>query len=641
MLAAVLFRPRVIPFSIALVTFVVFSPALWNGFVEWDDTVNLLNNPDYRGLGWTQLQWMFTAVLMGVWAPLTWMTFGLDYLVWGMNPFGYHLTSLLLHAANAGVFYLVALRLLRLATTGVGATALRLGAAMAALFFSLHPLRAESVAWATERRDVLSGLFFLLAILTYLKVCAAEGSSRRRWLAGSVGCYVLALASKPIVMTLPFVLILMDIYPLRRLGRSWREWTAPASRRVWVEKLPYLVLGLVGAGVGLYGQVANSFLTPLDHLPVLSRLSLAVWSVWFYLWKTLLPFGLSPLYELPARVNPLEPGLVGSAVAVGVITGGLILMRRRWPAGLAVWVYYGMVLAPVSGIVHAGFQLTHDRYSYLSCLGWGLLVGAGVCAAVRASASGALRSSLARLAVGAMVVWFLGLATLTWQQVQVWRDTDTLWRYALEFNPECAICRSNLGVVLYNQGHPELAIEHLERALALRPDRVRSHHTLGLALASLGRLPEAIGHFRQLLEHHPRDVDVRNNLAVALIQQGEHREAIEQLRQAMALDPAHFQVHSNLGLAMSELGNPGAAIEHYLRAIELESETAIPHLGLARAYLALGQIAAAQEEYRVLKRLDPRLAAQLSPLMDDSGSDTPAAPEPRPLSAESRAPRPS
>ncbi|MBI4591408.1 MAG: tetratricopeptide repeat protein [Candidatus Rokubacteria bacterium] len=602
------------PLSIALLTLVVFSPALWNQFVDWDDGVNLVDNLDYRGLGWTQLRWMLTTVLMGHWIPLTWLTLGLDYILWGMNPVGYHLTNLLLHAANASVFYFVALRLLGLATTGIGTTTLRLGATASALFFALHPLRAESVAWVTERRDVLSGLFFLLTILTYLRASEAEGAGRRRWLAASVGLYVLAIGSKSIVMTLPFILILLDIYPLRRLGGRWQDWTTRQARGVWAEKVPYLVLALAGAGTALYAVRANAFLTPMEQYPLSARIAMAFYSFWFYVGKTLFPLGLSPLYELPAQVNPLDPPFVLSALAVSGITGALILLRRRWPAGLAVWASYVVLLAPVSGIpFHSGFQLAHDRYSYLSCLGLALLVGAGVCAVVRFRALGTLRPSLARLAAGAGTAWFLGLATLTWPQVQVWRDSDTLWRYALDLDPHCAICQNNLAISLVKQNQTALAIERFQRALDLRPDRKRTHGNLGMALSNAGKHAEGIEHLQRALERYPGDGDIRNNLGVALSRQGKLQEAVEQWRLALWYNPSQADAHTNLGGALTELGNPSEAIGHFLRAIELKPKAPLPHFGLARAYLALGKTGPAQNEYEVLKRLDGRLASLLPP----------------------------
>ncbi len=214
--ARALATPGVIPVCLAAVTFLVFAPALRNSFVEWDDYINLFHNSHYRGLGWEQIRWMLTSTLMGHYIPVTWLTFGLDYTVWGMRPFGYHLTNNLIHSANAILFYLVALRLLA-ASTSLTGSALRVGSAITALFFALHPLRAESVAWATERRDVLSALFFLLTILAHLAAIDAHGS-RRRWLrVASLACFALSLLSKSIVMTTPLILLLLDFYPLRRL----------------------------------------------------------------------------------------------------------------------------------------------------------------------------------------------------------------------------------------------------------------------------------------------------------------------------------------------------------------------------------------------------------------------------------------
>ena len=245
-LAGLLLNPRAIPFALAAVTFLAFVPALLNGFVEWDDYKNLFENTSYRGLGWEQIRWMFTSTLMGHYIPVTWLTFSLDYALWGTNPLGYHLTNSLIHAANAALFYLVALRLIAKGTTLTG-SALRAGSIMATLFFTLHPLRAESVAWATERRDVLSGLFFLITVLMYLKAAEGEGRRRRRLLVASVACFVLALLSKSIVMTLPLVLVLLDLYPLGRLPLRWGMWREASARTVLKEKLPYLAIGLAGA----------------------------------------------------------------------------------------------------------------------------------------------------------------------------------------------------------------------------------------------------------------------------------------------------------------------------------------------------------------------------------------------------------
>src|SRR5262245_32562876 len=473
--------PALLPFAVGALTFLVFSPAVLNGFVEWDDQVNLLQNSHYRGLGWTQIRWMFTSTLMGHYIPVTWLTFGLDYTLWGMNPVGYHLTNNLIHAVNAVLFYLVALRVLCKATTLAG-WALRSSSALAALFFALHPLRAESVAWATERRDVLAGLFFLLTILLYLEASEADGPRRRRFLVGSMACYVLALLSKSIVMTLPMVLILLDIYPLRRLSLRRGMWRNEADRSALREKLPYLVLGLAGALTAYWAVASHRYLTDLTKFGWSGRIAIVTYSLWFYLEKTILPVSMSPVHELPTVVNPFELRFAVGWIAVIAISVVALALRRRWPAGLTLWAYYVIVLAPVTGLVHAGHQLTHDRYSYISCLGWALLFGAAVGSVARAAATGAARLRFVRMAATAAGAWILVLGALAWHQVQAWRDTETLWNFAVEADPQCAICQANLASSLFRRGLLASARDRYELALALRPDSANMHGNLGMVL---------------------------------------------------------------------------------------------------------------------------------------------------------------
>ncbi len=607
-----LLSPQIIPLALALVTFLVFLPALWNGFVEWDDQVTLTGNQEYRGLMWPHIRWMFTTVLLGHWIPLTWLTFGLDFVIWGMRPAGYHLTSLVIFAANASVFYLVALRLLRRAAGFAGGT-LRVSAVAATLFFAVHPLRAESVGWATERRDVLSGLFFLLTVLMYLRACG-EGERRRRWLlAASVGLYGLALVSKGSVMVLPLVLVVLDIYPLRRLSGRWREWMAAPARAVWLEKIPFLVLGVAGSAVSYYAQNANMFITPLARYPLSARPAMVFYSLWFYLEKTVVPQGLSPLYELPPRVILLDRRFLVPAMAVTAITAAVILLRRRWPAGLAVWAYYAIALGPVIGIVHSGHQLTNDRYSYLPGLGFALVVGAAAGAVVRAGAAGTLRPSLARMLAGLGVVWFCGLAYLSAQQVQIWRDTDTLWRYALESDPACTVCRSNFGTYLATQGYFGLAKTEFERVLALRPNNERIHMNIAGAHAALGDFPRAIEHFQLYLKRYPNDVDALNNLGAAFLSDRRAHEALEPLQRAMKVNPRQAGPHVNMGYVYAELGKLAEASSLFRQAIALKYDTPHAWAGLARVYLESGRPGGAHTAWGILGMLDAQLAARLGP----------------------------
>ncbi|MBI2202418.1 MAG: tetratricopeptide repeat protein [Candidatus Rokubacteria bacterium] len=599
-----------VPVVIALVTFGVFSTALDNGFVDWDDSVLITKNEHFRGLGWSQIRWMFSTILMGHYVPVTWLTLGLDYVLWGMDPAGYHFTNVVIHALNGALFYFLALRLLR-ASTSFGAFSLHVAAAVSALWFAIHPLRAESVAWVTERRDVLSGLFFFATLLLYLQARERDGAARVWRHAAAGACYVLAFLSKSMVMTLPALLILLDVYPFRRLTLSPRTWLAPD---VWREKVPYLALGVVAALVGYWAQAANVFITTLTTIPLGGRVAMVAHSLWFYLSKTLLPTGLSPLYELPPRVELSAPEFRLPLVAAVVITAILVALWRRWPAGLAVWAAYALLLSPVIGIVHSGHQLTHDRYSYLSCLGWALLIGGAAGSLAVAYSRRVISSAVASAAAVAGVAWIAALGVLTWHQAGTWRDTETLWRYALESTPDCSVCQVNLGTVLLNQNLGALALGHLERALEHRPDRMRAHQNIGLALARGGDVERALGHFRRAVERYPDDPSTLMNFGVSLMKLRRPAEGIAYLRQAARLAPNDPTVAGNLASALLETGRAAEAVEMFRRAVALNPSGSYPRYGLMQALLSTGDMDGARRELSFLRVVDPPAANAVGPL---------------------------
>ena len=554
--------------AVAAVTALVFAPTLGHGWIDVDDDRNFLANPHYRGLGPAQLRWMLTAVTMGHWTPVTWLTHGLDYVLWGMNPTGYHLGNILLHAANAALFCILAQRLLGAAMPGAGTTALRLGALAAALTFALHPLRAESVAWITERRDVLAALFYLLTALAWLRAAAAaDGRRRRRWYLASLVLFALGLLSKSMLVSLPLVLLVLDVYPLRRL--DLRAWRAPAARRLLVEKLPYLAMAATTVVVTSLTYRASLPVTSLELYPPVARVAMAAYSLVFFPWKTLAPLELRPMYELPHRVSLLEPPFLPAALTVAAITLALVAAHRRWPAGLAVWLAYGITLAPVSGLAHAGPQLVADRFGYLPSLGLCLLLGAGVAMAVQ-------RPRLARVVPVVAAFWIVWLAAMTWWQVQIWRSTDTLFIYTLELDPDCAWCRAQYGSALGNRGDLDGAIPHLQRAAELRPESFSTRANAGLAFLRAGRAAEALPH----------------------------------LERAVALRPDHVGTLTNLGLALVAVDRAADAVPHLERARAARPDAPEPRLGLAHAYTLLGRAADADEHRRALQRLD---AARATP----------------------------
>jgi tetratricopeptide (TPR) repeat protein len=514
--------------ALAALTVAVFAPALGHGWLDYDDDQNFLRNPHYRGLGAAQLRWMLTGVIMGHWTPLTWLTHGLDYTLWGMDPGGYHLGNVLIHAGNAAIFYALAWRLLGAALPGAAPAALRLGAAAAALLFALHPLRVESVAWITERRDVLAALFYLLTVLTWLRAGASEGAARRGWYVGSLTLFALGLLSKSMLVSLPVVLLVLDVYPRRRL--DLRAWRSPAARALLLEKAPYLALAVAAVAITTVTMSASVRVTSLALYPPPARLAIAAYGLVFYPWKTLVPLDLRPMYEMPVRVSLLEPPFLVAALAVAAITVALVAARRRWPAGLAVWIAYAVTLAPVSGLIHAGPQLVADRFAYLPSLGLCLLFGAGVAVSVRGS-------TLARLVPLAAAAWIASLAALTWSQVQIWRDTDTLFVYTLTVDPDCGWCHAQYGGALGNRGDLAGAIPHLQRAAALRPHRFRDQAHAGLALLRAGRAADALPYLERAVAAQPDNVEARANLELALMEVGRAAEAAAHVNRARAGAP--------------------------------------------------------------------------------------------------------
>jgi protein O-mannosyl-transferase len=592
--------------GIGLVTVGAFLPALWADFVDWDDEYNFLRNPHYRGLGWRQLVWMVTTAWSGHWAPLTWLTLSLDWTLWGMNPAGYHLTSLVIHAASAVVFFLVAARLLARAIPGATDGVLRGGATVAALIFAIHPLRAESVVWVTERRDVLSGLFYLLTVLAYLRAVGEPPSERRRWLALSVTTFVLAMLSKAIVMSLPLVLLVLDVYPLRRLPRRWAELTAARIRPLLLEKVPYLVVALAGA---LAAVTLATELKGVAEYPLWARPAVYGYNLIFYLGKTLVPVDLSPLYELPGRWDPWDPRLALGLVIPAVVTVALVAARRRWPAGLAVWTVYAVTLAPVGGLaVHTGPQIAADRYTYLACLGVALLAGGMICLLLSA---GHLNSMVRSAGMAGAVAGLAGLAVLAWQQSGVWRNSVTLWEHAVSVDPQCARCQRGLGASRHAAGVSAAAVDPLRRAIALRPEIPEFHADAGLILLWLNRASEAVPHLERASVAFPANLELRARFGSALVQSGRLDDGRRQLEAVLRHRPDHVEALTTMGFALAESGRADEAVAFFERAVRRAPTAPGAHYGLARVYQTLGNQPEAERELAWLRGFDPALAQRV------------------------------
>jgi Flp pilus assembly protein TadD len=545
---------------------------------------------------------MFTGFHYGHYAPFTWMTSGADYLIWGLDPFGYHLTNLLLHAANAVVFYLVALKLLAMAAPGANARplTLRLSAALAVLVFSIHPLRVESVAWATERRDVLFGLFYLLAVRVYLnreQEAGAEPALRRRRYWGCLALFVSALLSKAMAVTLPAVLLLLDVYPLRRFPLTVAGLRSSQARGAVLEKLPFFALSALASFGAFRATIAEEALTSEETLRWVDRAGISLYALGFYLYKSLWPIGLANLYAVRIPFDPFAAPILVSAVSVAALLLLCAWLWRRTHAFLIVFAVYTVILLPVIGIFHAGAQLAADRYTYLATLPWAVLFGAAVLrgwgAAALASRPGLRGAAL--IVAPCLLVIVLGI--LTWRQVQVWRDTESLWANAVRYAPS-AQAHGALSSELVRLGRMAEAVPHLRAAVEFRPDGPWGHYDLAAALERLGGLSEATEEYARAVALSPANPHFRNYLGAALMKLGRFDEAGEQLRRAVALRGDSHEAHKNLGAVLARQGKDAEAMEQFEEALRLSPDFAEAHEGLGLVLMRRGDLPRAIREFR-------------------------------------------
>ncbi|MFO1010566.1 MAG: tetratricopeptide repeat protein [Planctomycetota bacterium] len=565
--------------------FLAFAPVLGAGFVNWDDNRNFVENTQWRGLSASNLAWMFTSYHMAHWHPLTWISLAVDHTLFGLGPdgkdaHGLHVMNVVWHSLGALAAFACARLLFRAAAKDAPALTIDLAAFFASALFAIHPLRAESVAWVTERRDVLSGFFVLLALRSWLVYATTDDAGKRRgaWI-WSLLWFVAAGMSKVAVFVLPFVLVVLDLWPLRRSA-------ALGFGRLLVEKLAHFAVAFALMGVALYGQrdAAGAMYSMQEH-PLSARLAQAGFATFFYPMKTLKPTALSPMYELPAREEMFGPAILGPA-SIGLVVAlvALLLFRFR-PAVAAAWACFLITIAPVSGLTQAGSQLVADRYSYLACIPFAFLVGGALFLALR----GGRASPQVGAAVGAVLLAASLFATRA--QASVWRDSVSLWSQARDASPSSAIAWDKLGEAVreralqqhdpktqaallrdainsvgraYELGRdPKYRVHRVEmiRRLAdLEPEQFDKH-----AADAMTELEAAFAEAKErALEIKPEWRAMRANL---LIDGGKFQEAWNELKTLLAQDPQNVEGHYLSGLLLSENG---------------KAQDALPHLGIAR-----------------------------------------------------------
>jgi tetratricopeptide (TPR) repeat protein len=580
------FSAVVLPGIVAFVAFAAFTPALGGEFTNWDDDLNFLNNPHYRGLGAAQLRWMWTSFFSGHYHPLTWMTLGLDYAIWGMNPLGYHLTNLLLHAANAVLLYFVLAALLRLA----GRPEARWPAAAAALLHAVHPLRVESVAWITERRDVLCGFFALICVLAYLK--HAE-TAERRWLLLSVLAFAASLLSKALSITLPALLLILDVYPLRRFREGQR-------RRILLEKIPFVLLSCADAGAMLLAMRDIRAVHSVAHYDLLQRAAQAAYGLCFYPLKTLCPSRLAPLYKIEAQLRPWDAVYLGSMLGALAVTALLLFRRKRWPGPLAAWAAYVILIFPVLGVAVTGLQIAADRYTYLALMPAAVLAAFALERALRADAPARRWAPiLATLIVAA-------LSVLTFRQAGIWKDSMTLWTREIELDPECAIGWQNRGFARHEQGDLAGALVDYSASIDLDPIWIRPRHNRGVILALRGDHDAAIADFTEVLRRSPTHVDAYYNRSLSRSTRGDLPGAIADLTSYLELNPSSAPATLLQRASLhGRSGNFQAAIADCTEALRLNPDNADAYSLRGRARLAGSDSAGAAQDFRRALEIAP------------------------------------
>ncbi len=522
----------------AAATLVVFFPSLTHGWTNFDDPMFLLGETGWRGLGPSVWVWAFTSKVGSVYQPLAWLSYGLDFTLWGMTPRGYHLQSVLWHALSAALMFLVARRALLAARTeraGEPSWGVDAAAFFSAMVFSVHPLRVESVSWISERRDVICAAFVLAAVWAYLR--AREPGHPGRPLGPVIALFLLSLFAKGMALLLPVALLALDVYPLRRIGARG-EGVVAAIR----EKLPLFAASVVFGLIGLAVQVRIRW--TYEQHGLLARLAQACYAFIFYLRQTLWPCGLMPLYELRPPMNPFETRFIIGALAVAAVAWACWRLRRSrpWLGAGAFW--YGVLLFPVCGLFQFGPQLVADRYSYITALPLAVFAGA----ALRA---GLVRRRAVSLAVAGVIVLALGAACV--RQQSFWRDSEALWARVLSGDPDCATAHGSVGVLRVSAGRFAEALDHFQRAIDAFPGCVNDQYRLAEILTGTKVPAEEERRVRAAVETHPICRKARSNIGAVLAQTGQMSAAAEVLRVAALIDPEDYGARLNFARVQAEL----------------------------------------------------------------------------------------
>ncbi len=568
---------------IFLLILLIYIPALKNDFVNWDDGLYVYENINIQSLNFQSLRWMLTEFHAGLWLPLTWFSHAIDYAFWGLDPFGHHLTSIILHALNTLLVFFLVIRLLVKAKESNGmslpskkplsnlAQAL-IVAGVTALIFGIHPLHVESVAWVAERKDVLCAFFFLLSLYFYISYTSTTHKRHRlRWFIIVLFLFLMALMSKPMAVTLPVTLLLLDVYPLKRIGRY-------SGNNLWVliEKIPFFALSIAS---GVITIVAQSGGGAIKNIHPVARMLNALRSLVFYMEKMIWPVELAPFYPLPKSIYVFDIKYMISGIIVLAVTGGCFWMLKRGKSLFFIaWSYYVVTLFPTLGIIQVGSQAAADRFTYLPSISLFLLFGIGIAWASRQKVAFSMLSKISRTLIVVFTFTIISLlGYLTVKQIMIWRNSEIMWSYVISIFPNTHVAHNNLGNAYYKKGMLDEAIAEHKKALIIEPNYVNTYNKLALVFETQGKIRDAINAYREAIRLEPNHAMAYNNLAWiyatspnATIRNGNEALALA-TKACELLDFEKAEGLGTLAAANDEQGNFKKTVEYQRKAIEMVS----------------------------------------------------------------------
>jgi protein O-mannosyl-transferase len=593
--------PWILGGAIFLVTWLIFWPTLGHQFVNWDDDKYVVENPHViAGLGWESLWWALTTGHASNWHPLTWVSHMVDCQLWGLNPLGHHAGNVVIHSLNVVLLFCVLRSLTRATWRSALVTAL----------FAWHPLHVESVAWISERKDLLCTFWAILAVWAYVTFTRKKtGPARALTYSMSLVFFAAGLLSKPMVVTLPFILMLLDYWPLRRI-KVGDEARGILSK--FGEKIPFLILSVASSTITYFVQQRGGAVASLEVIPLGTRFSNAIFSYVAYIEKAFWPHKLCAFYPYAFEFDPWQ---VAAAFAfLAAVTVAAVHLREQFPYFLVGWFWFIGTLIPVIGLIQVGEQAMADRYTYIPIVG--LFVVTSWFAAQLVAAFSRTRIAV----VASSILVLLACAVVTQKQLRYWENGVQLFTRAIAVTKKNATAHHNLGLAL-TASDPKAAVRHFETALQINPNFGLAHNNLGAALIQLGRNEEAITHYQMALQTNPKDAEAHFNLANALnpgfrsetAKFSERRFSSEDIARsethylaALRFAPDYVNAYINLGNLKAAQADYEAACVRYRQALEVSRFSAKARLNLANALIRLGRPAEAIAELEELHEFQPQ-----------------------------------